>query len=115
MKIRARVDLSKRWRPIILAAYLILLGGFAMKQLAAQVDEHSEWRRTVRGWEYAHAVQASSTPIFVPNGSPSPSAIGTAYQLHRMVLPIAVSSFIITFSCWLLIGIPNRAIVRHLG
>lgn len=86
-----------------------------MKQLAAQVDKHSEWRRTVRGWEYAHAIQASSTPVFVPLSSPSPSAFGTAYQLHRMLLPIAVSSFIVTFSCWLLIGIPNRGIVRRLG
>ena len=115
MKIKARVDLSKRWRSVLLAAYMTLLVGFAMKQLAAQFDEHNEWRRTVRGWEYAHAIQASSSPVFVPPSSPAPSVFGTAYQLHRIVLPIAVSSFIVTFSCWLLIGIPNRGIVRHLG
>jgi hypothetical protein len=117
MKIKARVDLSKRWRSILLASYLTLLGGFAMQQLSAQVqvDEPNAWRRTVRGWEYAHAIQASSSPVFVSPSSPSPSAFGTAYQLHRLLLPIAVSSFIVCFSCWLLIGIPNRGIVRRLG
>lgn len=115
MKIRARVDLSKRWQFIFLAAYLALLSGFAMEQLAAQIVEPSQWRRTVRGWEYAHSIQASSTPSFTPTSSYEPSAISSIRQWHRIVLPIAISSFIVTFGCWLLIGIPNRGIVRRLG
>ena len=115
MKIRARVDFSKRWRSIILASYLTLLVGYAMNPLAAQMEEQCQWRRTIRGWEYAHAIQASSKPVFVPLSSDAPTATGSIHQWHRMVLPIAVSSFIATFSCWLLLGVPNRGIVRRLG
>ena len=115
MKIRARVDLSKRWRFVFLAAYLALLGSFAMEQLSAQLTETNQWRRTVRGWEYAHSIQANSTPTFTSSSSDEPSAISSIRQWHRIVLPIAISSFIVTFGCWLLIGIPNRGIVRRLG
>ncbi len=115
MKIRARVDVSKRWRFIFLAAYLAFLGGLSMEQLAAQVGDQSDWRRTVRGWEFAHAIQASSAPSFLPTYSHEPSAINSIRQWHRIVLPIAVGSFIVTFGSWLLIGIPNRGIVRRLG
>ena len=115
MRIRARVDLSKRWRFIFLAAYLGLLGSFAMEQLVAQLTEPNQWRRTVRGWEYAHSIQADSKPTFAPTRFEEPSAISSIRQYHRIVLPIAISSFIVTFGCWLLIGIPNRGIVRRLG
>ena len=115
MKIRARVDVSKQWRFLFLAAYLAFLGGLSIEQLAAQVGDQSEWRRTVRGWEFAHAIQASSAPSFLPSDSHEYSAISSIRQWHRIVLPIAVGSFIVTFGCWLLIGIPNRGIVRHLG
>ena len=86
-----------------------------MSQLAAQVEEHSEWRRTVRGWEYAHAIQASSTAVFIPPSSDTPLAFESIHKWHRMALPIAVSCFIVTFGCWLLIAVPNRGIVRRLG
>ena len=115
MRIRARVDLSKRWRFVFLAAYLALLGSFAMEQLSAQLMEPNQWRRTVRGWEYAHSIQADSTPIFTPTRFDEPSVISSIRQWHRIVLPIAISSFIVTFGCWLLIGIPNRGIVRRLS
>ncbi len=111
MIIRARVDVSKRWRLIFLTTYVVFLGGLSMEQLAGQVGGQSEWRRTVRGWEYAHAIQASSAPSFVPANPHEPSAISSIRQWHRIVLPIAVGSFIVTFGCWLLIGIPNRGIV----
>ena len=110
MKIRARVDLSKRWRFIFLAAYVAFLAGLSMEQLAAQVGDQSEWRRTARGWEYAHSIQSSAAPSFVPFNPHAPSAISSIHQWHRIVLPIAVGSFIVTFGCWLLIGIPNRGI-----
>ena len=112
MKIKARVDVSKRWRFIFLAAYLAFLGGLSMEQLVAQVGDQSEWRRTVRGWEYAHAIQASSAPSFVPSHPNDPSAIRSIRQWHRIILPIAIGSFIVTFGCWLLIETPNRGMVR---
>ena len=115
MKIRARVEVSKRWRFIFLAVYIAFLSGLSMEQLDAQVGDQSEWRRTVRGWEFAHAIQASTAPSFVPSNPLEPSAISSIRQWHRIVLPIAVGSFIVTFGCWLLIGIPNRGIIRRLG
>lgn len=115
MKIRLRVDLSKRWRFIFLAAYLALLGSFAMEQLAAQLTETNQWRRTVQGWEFAHSIQADTKPTFAPIRSDEPSALSSIRQWHRIVLPIAICSFIVSFGCWLLIGIPNRGIVRRLS
>jgi hypothetical protein len=117
MRIRARVDLSKRWHALLFSTYIALLGGIAMGQLIAQVDKADspdEWRKTVRGWEYAHAIQSSSTPIFVSPASVQPSALSDLRQWHRIALPIALSSFLGTFGCWLLIGVPNRAIVKRL-
>jgi hypothetical protein len=118
MRIRARVDLSKRWHALLFSSYLALVGGVAMGQLIAQVDKAErpdEWRKTVRGWEYAHAIQSSSSPVFVTHVSVQPSALSDLHQWHRIALPIAVSSFLGTFGCWLLIGVPNRAIVKRLS
>ncbi len=115
MNNQARVELSKRWRVILVVAYLSLLSGLAKEQLVAQVGEQNDWRRTARGWEYAHAIQANNSPSFQPTSIAEPSAISSVRQGHRIVLPIAVSSFILTFGCWLLLGIPNRGIVRRIA
>ncbi len=115
MKIKARVDVSKRWRFIFLAAYLAFLGGLSMEQLVAQVGDQSQWRRTFRGWEYAHAIQASSAPSFVSSNPHAPTAISSIRQWHRIILPIAIGSFIVSFGCWVLIEIPNRGMIRRLG
>jgi hypothetical protein len=117
MRIQARVDLSKKWHALLFSSYFAILGGFAMGHLIAQVekiDKPDEWRKTVRGWEYAHAIQANSTPVFESSIRPEPSALSDLRQWHRIALPIALSTFLGTFGCWLLIGIPNRAIVRRL-
>lgn len=116
MRIKARVDLSKRWYSLLFSSYVAVLGGLAMGQLIAQVeklDKPDDWRKTVRGWEYAHAIQSSSTPIFVAPNPTEPSALSDLRQWHRIALPIALSSFLGTFGCWLLIGVPNRAIVNR--
>ena len=113
MKIKVRVDLSKRWRVFLFAGYLSLLSGLAVEQLVAQVGDQNEWRRTVRGWEYAHAIQANASPSFHPIPVSEPSKTSWVRQVHRIVLPIAVSSFIVTFGCWLLVEVSNRGIVRR--
>lgn len=114
MNIKARVDLSIRWRFFLVAACTSLFAGLATKQLIAQESEQNDWRRTVRGWEYAHAIQANHSPSFQPTSISEPPAISSLHQWHRIVLPIAASSFILTFGCWLLLGIPNRGIVRRI-
>ena len=115
MKIKVRVDLSKRWRVFLFAAYMTLLSGLAVEQLVAQVDDQNAWRRTVRGWEYAHAIPPSPSPNFHSTTDAGPCKISSVHQGHRIVLPIAVSSFIVTFGCWLLVGVSNRGIVKRLA
>ena len=114
MNIKARVELSNRWRVILVAACTSLLAGLATKQLVAQVGEQNDWRRTARGWEYAHAIQVNHSPSFQPTSISEPPATSLLCQCHRIVLPIAASSFILTLGCWLLLGIPNRGIVRRI-
>jgi len=114
MRIKVRVDLTKRWHALLFSAYVAILGGLAIEQLIAQVERPDDWRKTVRGWEYAHAIQANSTPVFVSPVTAEPSALSDLRQWHRIALPIAISSFLGTFGCWLLIGVPNRAIVKRL-
>lgn len=114
MKTRVRVDISKRWQYLFLALCIAIFGGLAIEQLIAQVDGQNAWRRTVRGWEYAHSVQASSSPTFRSTVPSEPSALSSTRQWHRIILPIAVGSFLVTFSCWLLVGVPNRGIIRRL-
>jgi len=92
-----------------------MLSGLAMEQLIAQVETPDNWRKTVRGWEYAHAIQASSRPVFVAPDPVEPSALSDLRQWHRIALPIALSSFLGTFGCWLLISVSNRAIVKRLA
>ena len=115
MKTRVRVDISKHWQYLFMSLCVAILGGFAIEQLTAQVDGQNAWRRTARGWEYAHSVQASSSPTFRSTVPSDPSALSSARQWHRIILPIALGSFLVTFSCWLLVGVPNRGIIRRLG
>ena len=116
MKTRARVDLSERWRSIAFSFYVAILLGLMLKPLVAQLDDQGSWRRTNRGWECAHAVQKSFSTKTVPppkeNASLRTSSIG---RLHVHVLPVAVACFFLTFGCWLLIGVPNHGIVKHLS
>ena len=114
MKTKVRVDLSKRWRYFFLAFCLAVLGGFVIKQLAAQMDEQDNWRRTVRGWEFAHSVQRSSSPAFQSSIPSEPSTLSSVRHWHRIALPLAVSSFMASFGCWVLLAVPNRGIVRRL-
>lgn len=114
MNIKARVDLSIRWRFLLATACTSILAGLATKQLVAQEQEQNDWRRTAKGWEYAHAIQANHSPTFQPTSISEPPAISSVRQWHRIVLPIAASSFILTFGSWLLQGIPNRGIVRRI-
>ena len=114
MKTKVRVDLSKRWRPLFLALYLAILGGFVIKELSAQVDEHDSWRRTVQGWELAHSVPRSSSPAFQSSISCRPSALSSVSYWHRIALPLAVGSFLASFGSWVLLAVPNRGIVRRL-
>lgn len=117
MRISARVDFSKQWHALLFSSYIALLGGVAIGQWIAQIDRAErpdEWRKTVRGWEYAHAIQSCSTPNFVAPVSSQPSALSDLRQWHRIALPIALSSFLGTFGTWLLIGVSNSAIVKRL-
>ncbi len=115
MQTKVRVDLSKRSHFLFFALCLAVLCGVVMQQLAAQVEEENAWRRTVRGWEYAHWVQNNSSPTFIPTMPGEPSALSSIRYWHRIALPVAVSSFLITFGCWVLLEIPNRGIVRRFG
>lgn len=94
-----------------------------------QISEEG-WRRTTRGWEYAHAVQ------IVPPSMRAKAATGQAAKgqggvknrsrelpqqsrypwarWHVYALPLAAGTFFISFGWWLLVDIPNRAIVRGL-
>ena len=114
MKTKVRVDLSKRWRYFFLALYLAVLSGIVVEQLAAQMDGQDNWRRTVRGWEFAHSVQRSSSHAFRSSIPCAPTALSSVRQWHRIALPLAVSSFMASFGCWVLLAIPNRGIVRRL-
>ena len=115
MKIRARVTLSGKWRSIALSIYLAILCGLMLSPLFAQFDDQGTCRRTSRGWEYAHAVQASFDSSRITPSQNAESSLGsTMGRCHSYALPIAVSSFFVTFGCWLLIGVPNRGIIRRL-
>lgn len=114
MKTKVRVDLSKRWRYFFLAFFLAFVGGFVLKQLAAQMEGQDNWRRTVQGWEFAHSVQRSSSLAFQSSIPCEPTALSSARHWHRIALPLAVSSFMASFGCWVLLAVPNRGIVRRL-
>jgi hypothetical protein len=105
MKIKARIDLSKTWSHIGIAFCLSILLCIVLKPIAAQIEEASQWRRTSIGWEQAHAIQASS------RGHTST----TMETWHSYALPIASSTFFLTLGMWLLMDVPNHAIVRRLS
>jgi len=121
MKTRDRVDLSKRHYALGFAACFIFLTTVLLPVVQSQLSGQDPWRRTSRGWEYAHAVQSNA----MDNSPPSilySSAVGwpdsetsneRVRRWHRLVLPIAVSSFMVTFGGWLLISVPNLAILRQ--
>jgi len=113
MKMRAQVDLKNRWQCLVVSAYMAILCGIIFSPVFAQFDIDTNWRRTNRGWEYAHAVQPANMHTGVVSarfeGSRTYRTMG---KLHGIVLPIAVCSFLITFSCWSLIGVQNEAMAR---
>jgi len=102
--------------------------------LYVQGESPSEdgWRRTTRGWEYAHAVQivppsmrgdeAKSTVFSKDSSSVSSRGIlGSStskspwFGWHVYALPLAAGTFFVSFGWWLLVDIPNRGIVRRLS
>ena len=130
-----------------IASILILLGSNHGRTLAwllacplaiAMLSSHSHaqgepgsedgWRRTTRGWEYAHAVPIVPENLRSPkNTSPvstrAPSARTPARSAKKSLwfvwqsyaLPLAAGTFFVSFSWWLLIDVPNKAIVRRLN
>jgi hypothetical protein len=112
----------------LLAGHLAL--AILIAQSFAQSEPRSEdgWRRTTRGWEYAHAVpivpeslrspkktsvvSTQAPSVRKPRGSAkkSPWFVGQSYAL-----PLAAGTFLVSFSWWLLIDVPNKAIVRRLN
>ncbi len=114
-KIRTRVDLARAWRSLAVAACLAVLCGLVGKQLVAQQNDEWTWRRTNRGWEYAHSIPMAtqpSTPTATQRGRPETSL---AVQQYHIALPLALFSFIVSFSYWSLREVPNRGILRRLG
>ena len=99
-------------------------------QSFAQDEPRSEdgWRRTTRGWEYAHAVPIVPENLRSPkNTSPVSTQASSVRTPARSVkksvwfvwqsyaLPVAAGTFLVSFSWWLLIDVPNKAIVRRLS
>jgi hypothetical protein len=130
-----------------IASILILIGSNHGRALAwllacplaiAMLSSHSHaqgepgsedgWRRTTRGWEYAHAVQIVPESLRTKNSnslvSAKSSSAGTPTRSARKspwfvwqsyALPLAAGAFFVSFSWWLLIDVPNHAIVRRLS
>jgi hypothetical protein len=97
--------------------YTAVLAVLIAAPLSAQLDGQDGWRRTSRGWEHAHAVQQNSRTTMMPDrfDNSSASEDSAFVKAHRIALPIAIGSFFVTFGCWLLIGVPNRAIIRRIS
>jgi hypothetical protein len=97
--------------------YTAVLFGLMIAPLSGQFDAQDGWRRTSRGWEHAHAVQQNSKTTMVPDHFDGSSTIEESafVKAHRIALPIAIGSFFVSFGCWLLIGVPNRAIIRRIS
>ena len=115
-----------------LARLLALPFAFALltSHLVAQGEPGSEdgWRRTTRGWEYAHAVPIVSENLRSPKNTSPVSTQATSartrarsakkslwFVWQSYALPVAAGTFFVSFSWWLLIDVPNKAIVRRLN
>jgi hypothetical protein len=96
----------------------------------AQSEPRSEdgWRRTTRGWEYAHAVPIVPENLRSPKKTSIVSTHATSvstptrsarkslwFVWQSYALPLAAGTFFVSFSWWLLIDVPNKAIVRRLN
>ncbi|MEQ1828413.1 MAG: hypothetical protein ABL921_20800 [Pirellula sp.] len=114
-----RIVENRRSNAVIFIVATLAL--FVLKPLLGQLVESTDWRRTAQGWEYAHAIQASASANFMDRAAvPHNQVDGTTGlaivgKWNRIVLPIAVCMFFLTFCWWLLIGVQNRGIVRRLS
>jgi hypothetical protein len=94
---------------------MAIIGPSAFVLYAQQPDA---WRRTVNGWEYAHAIQIRNNTVNVDGNSSSEHRVSlernrVISKWHRIAFPASVGVFMMTFCWWLLIGVENRGIVRQ--
>ncbi len=113
MKIETRVALSKTCRVLLFATFMAITSSFDVHQLVAQASDDG-WRRTNRGWEYAHSIPFNTKSKVFMAASHIQVANNTNTQWHRVVLPVAIFSFIVSFSYWSLVEVKNRGIIRRL-
>ena len=105
----------------------------AIAILCSHLQVHGEsasedgWRRTSRGWEYAHAVQIVPESLRAKKNNSlglakAPSSRTPTRSVRKSpwfvwqsyALPLATGTFFVSFGWWLLVDVPNNAIVRRL-
>ena len=99
MKIKTRVDLSRSWRFLLFATYLSVLGGLIAKQIVAQEAEEGTWRRTSRGWEYAHSVPMKASKAAAAPGLDNKRKAAKGSQLTLNFIESHCRSLFLASSC----------------
>jgi len=128
-KLTKNKEMIRAWFFFVAVILFVLVVPF---DIQGESPSEDGWRRTTRGWEYAHAVQivppsmrgdeAKSTVFSKDSLSVSSRGIlgfssskSPCFGWHVYALPLAAGTFFVSFGWWLLVDIPNRGIVRRLS